>query len=451
MTRSRYVIWAGIGLGVVLGGVWAFWPRAILVDIAEATRGHMEVAITEEGEARVRDLFIVSAPASGYLNRIDIDPGECVVAGESRLADIHSPAAAALDVRTQAQLRAAAESARASLRMADADVRMKQAELEQVTADLDRMRRLALTGTVSAQTLERAEVSESSHSAALAAATSARDVARFEIARAEAALIPSGPPSSDAIVGITAPVTGLVLRVLRDSEGPIIAGAPILEIGQSSDIEVVVDVLSEDAVRIREGAKVRVRGWGGAPQWARVKRVEPYAFTKVSALGIEEQRTNVIIDFDTVTPRIGHGYRVRADIIIWQRDDALRLPMASLFKTSQGWSVYRIERGRARLRSVRLGQMNGALAEVLDGVSGGDRVVQHPSSALFDGAKVKARETQFERSDESIVTPDEVTLESTAINPCEPEDDAAIRQNTLDPTKLVERDPAPLAQPRQRP
>lgn len=445
MTRSRFVIWAAIGLIVLLGGVWAFWPRAILVDIAEATHGPMEVAITEEGEARVRDLFIVSAPASGYLNRIDIDPGECVIAGESRLADIHSPAAAAQDVRTQAQLQAAAESARATLRMADADVRMKQAELEQVRADLDRMRRLAMTGTVSMQTLERAEVSESSHSAALAAATSARDVARFEIARAEAALIPAGPPSSDAIVGITSPVTGLVLRVLRDSEGPIIAGAPILEIGQSTDIEVVVDVLSEDAVRIRDGVKVRVRGWGGAPQWARVKRVEPYAFTKISALGIEEQRTNVIIDFDAMTPRLGHGYRVRADIIIWQKDDALRLPMASLFKTSQGWSVYRIERGRARLQSVKIGQMNGAQAEVLDGVSDGDLVVQHPSSALFDGAKVKARETQFEQADGSNATPFEADFEAVAIDPCGFENRESIRQHTLDPTELVERNPAPLA------
>ncbi|MCR9194168.1 MAG: HlyD family efflux transporter periplasmic adaptor subunit, partial [Hyphomonas sp.] len=380
MSRSRLVIWTIIGFVAFLAGVWAFWPRAVLVDTAEVVQGPMEVAITEEGEARVRDLFIVSAPATGYLNRIEIDPGECVSAGESRLADIHSSTATIQDVRTQAQLRAAVDSARAALRMADADVRLRQTELDQVLADRERMRRLARTGTVSTQALERAEANATTHRAALAAATSARDVARFEITRAEAALMPASASSGDGVVSLTSPVTGMVLRVMRDSEGPIAAGTPIMEIGASTDLEVVVDVLSEDAVRILSGTKVRVRGWGGDPQWAYVERVEPYAFTKVSALGIEEQRTNVIVRFDSIMPGLGHGYRVRADILVWEARDVIRVPMSALFKTTSGWTVYRIERGRAQLQSVSLGRMNGRQAEVLNGLSAGDVVVQHPSS-----------------------------------------------------------------------
>ena len=439
MSHMRIVIWSIIALIVFLGGIWAFWPRAILVDMAQVSTGPMEVSVTEEGEARVRDLFVVSAPTSGYLNRIEINPGECVYAGETRLADIHSPAAAAQDVRTQAQLRAAAQSARAVLRMAEADVRLRQAELEQVVADRDRIRRLARTGTVSDQALERAEVSAKTHLAALAAANSAREVARFEIARSDAALIPSGAPSGDGAVGITSPVTGLVLRVLRDSEGPVAAGEPILEIGASSDIEVVIDVLSEDAVRVNAGTRVRVRGWGGPPQWARVERVEPYAFTKVSALGIEEQRTNVIVRFDSQMPGLGHGYRVRADIVVWERDDALRVPVSSLFKTANGWTVYRVERGRARLRPVVLGQMNGRQAELISGLSAGDLIVEHPSSALVDGAKVTAREMQIDEYDASTLGARESGLQSSRVDPCDLGEAETPMQYTLSPSDLLER------------
>ncbi len=450
MSRSRIVIWAIIAFVVFLGGAWAFWPRAVLVDTATVTQGPMEVAITEEGEARVRDLFVVSAPASGYLNRIEIDPGECVSAGETRLADILSPAASIQDVRTQAQLRAAAEAARATLRMADADVQLRQSELEQVVADRDRMRRLERSGTVSAQAVERAESTATSHMAALAAATSARDVARFESTRAEAALIPSGAPSSKGVVGLTSPVTGMVLRVMRDSEGPIVAGAPIMEIGASTDLEVVVDVLSEDAVRIREDTKVRVRGWGGAPQWARVERVEPYAFTKVSALGIEEQRTNVIVHFDTAMPGLGHGYRVRADILVWEASDVVSVPMSALFKTSKGWTVYRVERGRAWVTQVSLGQMNGQYAQVLSGLSAEDLVVQHPSSDLNNGIKVKAREASEET--EIAIPPLETAAEAPAVpfDPCGVASIAPPPNTTLDPSRLVERD-TELMSPKPRP
>lgn len=440
MSRTRIIVWSVIAFFVFLGGLWAFWPRAVLVDMSSISVGQMEVTITEEGEARVRDLFIVSSPAAGYLNRIELDPGECVSAGESRLADIQSPVATVQDVRTRAQLRAAAQSARAALQLADADVRMREAELESVIADRDRMQRLARTGTVSEQALERAEISARSHLAAVAAARSAREVARFEIARADAALIPSGAPAQDAIVGITSPVTGMVLRVLRDSEGPIAVGEPIMEIGQSSDIEIVVDVLSEDAVRIGTGARVRIRGWGGPAQMGYVARVEPYAFTKVSALGIEEQRTNVIVRFDSPMRGLGHGFRVRADIVVWDADRVLRLPMSTVFKSAHGWTVYRVEKGRAKLRPVQLGQMNGQLAEVKAGLSDGDVLVQHPSSSLYDGVKVKARGSSTETLTKTVDDNAARDVDITPMGSCEDGLRAFEQQMTLDPTKLAGRE-----------
>ena len=451
MSRTRIMIWSVIAFFVFLGGTWAFWPRAVLVDMTPISVGHMEVAITEEGEARVRDLFLVSSPASGYLNRIEIDPGECVAAGQTRLADVQSPVAAVQDVRTQAQLRAAAQSARAALQLADADVRMREAELESVLADRDRMRRLARTETISDQALERAEASARSHLAAVAAARSARDVARFEIARADAALIPSGAPAPDTMVGITSPVSGMVLRVLRDSEGPIAAGEPIIEIGQSSDIEIVVDVLSEDAVRISQGTRVRIRGWGGPSQIGYVARVEPYAFTKISALGIEEQRTNVIVRFDAPMPGLGHGFRVRADIVIWEDDQVLRLPMSTVFKSAGGWTVYRVERGRAKLRPVKLGRMNGQLAEVKAGVSDGDVLVQHPSSSLFDGAKVKARTSSAEALRRSSMDDAWINDDVARTESCDDALTAFEQQMTLDPTQLAGREQGTQDEERRRP
>jgi len=438
MSRTRVLVWSAVALLLFLGGSWAFWPRAILVDMTDLKIGMMEVSITEEGEARVRDLFVVSAPAAGYLNRIESDPGDCVTAGETRLADISSPAAAARDVRTQAQLRAASQAARATLQMTDADVRMRQAELDLVLADRERVRRLARTGTVSSQALERAEVSARSHLAAVAAASSAREVARFEIARAEAALIPSVDPSSDAAMTITSPVSGMVLRVMRDSEGPVAAGEPIMEIGQSSEAEVIVDVLSEDAVRVHADTRVRIRGWGGPPQWGRVDRVDPYAFTKVSALGIEEQRTNIVVRFDEAVPGLGHGYRVRADIIIWQKEAVLRIPMSALFKTENGWTVYLVEKGRAQLHPVELGQMNGQMAEVTRGLSAGDNVVEHPSSSLSGGAKVKARGGHTTGVEGPSADSSAPTLETLPFDHCDAASEIPAILNTLDPDQRAE-------------
>jgi len=419
MSKSRLIVWSTLAGIVLLGGLWAFWPRPVLVDLVEVTEGGMEVAISEEGEARVHDLYVVSAPAMGYLQRVDIEPGDCAYAGVTRLAIIHSSAAPALDARTIAQLRAGAASARAALRVADADVRRQRSELGRAENDLERVQILAQSGTASQQALERGQTEVSSLAAALVAAQAARDFARHEVTRADAALIPTSQPEPEASMGIAAPVSGIVLRVLRDSEGPVAAGEPILEIGRSEDIEIMVDLLSEDAVAVSVGDKVRVRGWGGPDLWGRVRVVEPYAFTKVSALGIEEQRANVAIDLDGPAMGLGHGYRIRADIVTWQDDQALRVPMTALFKADNRWSVYRLERGRARLTDVDIGHMNGRAAEVLAGLTAGDALIEHPSTRIQDGVRVRTRvlrEATFVR--DQFAEPADVKLSLEGVGGC---------------------------------
>lgn len=420
MSKPRIIVWSAIGLMVVLGALWAFWPRPLLVDLVELRHGPLEVAISEEGEARVHDLYVVSAPAMGYLQRIDIEPGDCAFAGETRLAVIHSSAAPALDARTVAQLRAAAASARAALRMADADVRRGRTELNRATSDFERVSVLAASGTASSQALENSEAEVAALEAALVAANAAREFARHEVTRADAALIPTSQPEIDNAMGIVAPVSGIVLRVLRDSEGPVAAGEPILEIGRSDDIEIMVDLLSEDAVAVGVGDRVRVRGWGGPELWGRVRVVEPYAFTKVSALGIEEQRANVAIDLNSDAPGLGHGYRVRTDIVVWQSDRVLRVPMTALFKSNNQWSVYKVGSGRARLTSIEVGHMNGRAAEVLSGLDAGDMVVEHPSSQITDGVRVRSRATiPSNFASDQVASSDSVEPSERTSNGCE--------------------------------
>lgn len=407
MSKSRLIVWSVIAALVLLGAVWAMWPRPMLVDMVEVSEGAMEVAISEEGEARVHDLYVVSAPAMGYLQRIDIEPGDCAYAGETRLAIIHSSAAPALDQRTVAQLRAAAASARAGLRMAEADLRRQQSELDRSRHDLERVRTLASTGTASSQALERSETEVATLEAAVTAAQAAREFARHEVTRADAALIPTSQPEPEASMGIVSPVSGIVLRVLRDSEGPVAAGEAILEIGRSEDIEVIVDLLSEDAVAVSVGDKVRVRGWGGPAVWGEVRLIEPYAFTKISALGIEEQRANVVIDLNQSADGLGHGYRVRTDIIVWQEDTTLRVPMTALFKSEGEWRVYKLDGGKARLIPVEVGHMNGRMAQVLGGLMAGDKVVEYPSAQLRDGMSIRQRqmnETSVAQTSETEVT-----------------------------------------------
>jgi HlyD family secretion protein len=209
--------------------------------------------------------------------------------------------------------------------------------------------------------------------------------------RAEAALMPAGASAGGDGLPVIAPITGVVLRIIRDSEGPVSVGTPLVEIGDPDDIEIMVDLLSEDAVNVAPGDIVRIRGWGGGTLSGRVRLIEPYAFTKISALGIEEQRVNVLIDMDGSGRRLGHGFRVRTDIVVWSAPDIVRVPMTALFKSGSDWTVYRLQHGRARLTTVQLDHMNGHAAEIVLGLSPGDLVIEHPSRNIADGVRVKRR------------------------------------------------------------
>ncbi|MEH6409326.1 MAG: HlyD family efflux transporter periplasmic adaptor subunit [Hyphomonas sp.] len=391
MSQSRMIFWGTLAALLAIMAIWALWPRPVPVDLVEVSSGPMEVTVSEEGEARVRDLFVVSAPAGGQLSRIEMKAGDCVQADTTVIASIYPIATPTIDARSAAQLRAAAGSARAAVSAAEADLNRRRADETRAEGDMNRARTLSASGTVSQQALERAETEYQTLSAATLQARAALDLARHELQRAEAALMPAGASTGGGGVPVVAPVTGVVLRVIRDSEGPVSMGTPLLEIGDPDDIEIIVDLLSEDAVSIAPSDVVRIRGWGGATLTGRVRIVEPYAFTKVSALGIEEQRVNVLIDLDGSGRRLGHGFRVRTDIVVWSAPDIARVPMTALFKSGSDWTVYRLERGRARLAKVQVDHMNGHSAEILTGLDKGDLVIEHPSRNIADGIRVKQR------------------------------------------------------------
>ena len=391
MSKSRMVFWGALAALLLMLALWAFWPRAVPVDLVEVSSGPMDVTISDEGEARVQDLFVVSAPASGQLSRIDMKAGDCVRAGTTVIASIFPVAAPTIDARSAAQLRAAAGSARAAVTAAEADLRRWRADQKRAEDDLNRTRTLAGTGTASLQALERAETEYRTVSAATQQARAALDLARHEVSRAEAALMPAGASAGGEGLPVIAPITGVVLRIIRDSEGPVSVGTPLVEIGDPDDIEIMVDLLSEDAVSVAPGDVVRIRGWGGGTLSGRVRLIEPYAFTKISALGIEEQRVNVLIDMDGSGRRLGHGFRVRTDIVVWSAPDIVRVPMTALFKSGSDWTVYRLQHGRARLTTVRVDHMNGHAAEIVSGLSSGDLVIEHPSRNIADGVRVKRR------------------------------------------------------------
>jgi HlyD family secretion protein len=380
--------------------VYAFLPQPVPADLAKVARGALRVTVDDEGRTRVKEVYVVSAPLAGRVLRIERHVGDPVKAGETVLATIQPTAPTFLDLRGKAQAEAAVHAAEAALRLAEAELTRAQAELEFARSDLVRARKLASGNTISQKALDNARREFKTSEAAVAAAEAALRVKTFDLETARASLIEPGNEAGmrreeGCCVSVRAPVDGRVLRLVQESEAVIAAGAPLVEIGDPRDLEVVVDLLSRDAVRVREGAEVEIDQWGGDVTVAgRLRRIEPTGFTKVSALGIEEQRVNVIIDF-TDPPAdwqsLGHGYRVEAHIVVWQGEDVLKVPVSALFRHGEAWAVFALADGRARLRTLEVGHRNALAAEVLAGLEEGEQVVLYPSDRLFDGAAVTAR------------------------------------------------------------
>lgn len=363
-------------------------PRPLPVETGRVVTGPLREMVEAEGETRAHDRYTVAAPVSGRLLRIELYDGDRVTSGQVVAAMQPTP----LDDRERAAANARVSVAEALQRAAEQQVTHDRAGQEQARRELARTEQLARQGIATAQSLEQARTAEQLATNTLKAAEYRTRAATAQLREARAALLAAEPGQAGGgrTISLRAPGSGPVLRVLEKSERVVAAGTPLLLIGNPRKLEVVVDVLSSDAVRVRPGAEVLLDEWGGPqPLKGRVRVVEPYGFTKVSALGIEEQRVNIIVDFIDPPAQLGDGYRVLARIVTWSGEEMLKIPISALFRQEQSWFSFVVEQGRAQRRTVTVGHRNQVEAEILNGLVKGETVVLHPSNQLDDGMRVR--------------------------------------------------------------
>jgi HlyD family secretion protein len=383
-------------LAVMAALVWGFWPGPVPVEGALVVRAPLRVTVEEEGRTRVKDRFVISAPVAGYLQRIELEVGDAVTQGQT-LAVLEPLRPEVLDPRSRARAEAQVAAAQASLKSAEEQVVSTRAEAVFAQAEYRRKQQLLKDALVSQGDLDQAQTFARQASAAQRSAEFAVEVARFDLEAAQTALQYSvagdgGVEDTRDTVKLRAPVASRVLAIHHESEGVVGTGEDLLEIGDPAALEVAVDVLSADAVRIRPGGAVQLQRWGGEqPLDAVVRVVEPAGFTKISALGVEEQRVWVIADI--TSPReqwrqLGDGYRVEAHFILWEGQDVLQIPASALFHHADGWAVFAIRGGKARRVDVRIGHSNGLVTEVLSGIESGETVIVHPDDRIEDGVRV---------------------------------------------------------------
>jgi HlyD family secretion protein len=400
--RASFRKWLRRGVVLLVLGalvavfVVALQPQPVPVDVGVVDRGPVEVVVDEPGRTRVIDRYVVSAPLSGNLARVELHASDAVTEGQTvaRVVPMTSPL---LDARTRTEAQARLEEARARREQTRFSITHARELLEFAEREAERQRQLASSGAVPSREAERAFMEERSRRSEITSLQFALRVAEHEVRLAEATLGRldgrGGAPVSDGLE-VTSPVAGLVLRVVRESAGVVQAGEPLLEVGDPAALELVTDVLTSDAVRIAPGAAVRVDGWGGAPLEGRVRLIEPSATTRVSALGVQEQRVNVVIALDS--PRelwasLGDGYRVETHVVVERRDAVLRVPASAVFRTGDGWAAYVLEGPVVRLRPLELGLRSRDAIEVLGGLEEGARVVVFPGERVVDGAEVTVR------------------------------------------------------------
>ncbi|MEW6449175.1 MAG: HlyD family efflux transporter periplasmic adaptor subunit [Pseudomonadota bacterium] len=368
----------------------------------------MEVTIDDEGKTNIRHVYTVSAPVAGRVLRIShpsgtqgfsIHIGDAVTANETVVAVMRPAFPTFIDVRSREELQAAVAAADAAITLSQAEVRRIEAALEFSNSNLRRAETLVKTGAVSVRAFDQAKLDVATNEAALSSAKAQLEVRRSERTSIAAKLIdPSeaiSPSTATCCIQIKAPESGRVLKIRQDSEAVVLPGTPLVDIGDSKDLEVITDLLSTDAVRIRPNAAVQIDGWGGRPIEGRVVRVDPAGFLKVSALGVEEQRVRTTIDLvgpPDAWEALGHEFRVIVHVTIWKAESALRVPVGALFRKGDDWAVFAMKDGTARATVVKIGQRNNRIAEVQAGLSEGDRVILHPSDRIRDGTAVAERE-----------------------------------------------------------
>ena len=388
-----------LALAVAGALAYGFLPRAVPVDIAAVTKGPLAVTVEEEGKTRVMERYVVSAPLAGYARRIELKVGDAVKTGQV-LAVIEPARSDALDPRSRAQAGAQVKAAEAAVAAARETARAAAAQAELARQELARTESLRRSNFISEQVLDRARTEVTRTQAAKLAAEHAVNVARFELDMARAALakathLQAGGPAET--IEVRVPVDARVLKLVRESEGTVQAGQPLIEVGNPEALEAEVEVLSTQAVKIASGSKVMFERWGGdITLRGAVRVVEPMGFTKVSALGVEEQRVRVIVDFTSPREqwrRLGDGYRVEARFVVWEGDDVLQIPASALFRHNSGWAVFVVEAGRAQLKPVEIGQRAGLLAQVVSGLAVGEQLISHPDDNIRDGVRVKPRKS----------------------------------------------------------
>lgn len=385
--RSALILAA---LGIVALIVRAWMPKPVSVELDKVARMPLEVEVDEDGQTRVRDRFVVAAPINGTLQRIELDPGAMVEPGMT-VAKIEPPTPALLDERSRREAAARLEAAVAHERGAAAAIARATAARDAAVREADRARTLLQRGAIAAAERDRIELEEQLAIRGLAAAEADRSAALAEVSAARAVLGMGRRDQTTTVIAVPAPVKGEVLRVLRESTGPVAVGTPLMEVGDVGAMEVVVDVLSSDAARIRPGMRCLIGSWGGEGELVgEVKRIEPSAFTRISALGVEEQRVKVIVTLAKPPASLGDGFRVDARIIIWHGDNVLTVPASAVFRDHERWAVYTIQDGKAKLVPIEIGHRGRTQVEVVSGLAEGNEIVLHPTDSVADGVKVVA-------------------------------------------------------------
>ncbi len=384
----------GLVLLVIALILWGLRPQPVEVETGLVKRGPLTVRVAEEGKTRVKNRYIVAAPVAGKMRRVELKPGDEVKASETILTTIEATEAPILDTRSRAQAEAAVAMRDAARKHAAENLEGRSIALKTAEADRDRIRSLTRAGSISEMERDRAESDAALRAVEFRAASFALQVAEHELTQARAVLERSNKTSAE-LVPVKSPVSGRVLKVMQESETAISAGMQILEIGDPNDLEIEAEILSRDAVAIRVGDSVSIEQWGGEiPLKGRVRRVEPAAFTKVSALGVEEQRVIVLsdlIDPPDAAKALGDRFRVEVRVAVWHADDILVIPSGGIFREGAAWKTYRFQNGTAQLTSIEIGRSDGRFSEVLAGLKAGDEVLIHPPDTIKDQTSVRKR------------------------------------------------------------
>jgi HlyD family secretion protein len=377
--RSRRVriFWIAAGAVMIIAIAVSMLPDAVEADLAKADRGDVRVEVVDEGKTRMHDIYVISAPVTGRVLRVEVEPGDEVAAG-AIVARMSRAAAGFLDTRSDLQARAAVTAVEAQLRSSEADLALAEREHRRNTE------------LVAANLISKAAADQSE--ARRDAARAARDASKAEVVRARSAL--TDPSRTEkGLVNVTSPSTGRVLRRPQESEAVIQIGTPIVEVGDPRHVEVIAEFLSQDAVKMKPGATAQIENWGGPPLPAVVDRVEPVAHTKISALGVEEQRTNVILQFKDgpSIPLQAHDFRVDVRVVVGEAKNAVRAPLGALFRQGEGWAVYKVVDGRAALTEVQAAEADSHFRAITSGLAAGDSVIVFPSNTISDGTRIRQR------------------------------------------------------------